>query len=118
ALAAFLPFGAQTAAAAVVAPAVPVAGGGGASTGIDWAINAAVQKRAIAQNLSPAAVLIAREQMQMQFKSLSAAQQQKILAALQNVNSDEGVDAAVRALNNAVQDEARQALAEAQANMH
>ena len=115
ALAAFLPFGAQTVGAAVVAPTVPVAGGG-IGTGIDRAIDAAVQKRVLAQSLSPAAALVAREQMQMQFKSLSAAQQQKVLAALQNVNSDDGVDAVAKALNSAVQDEARQAMAERRPN--
>ena len=75
-----------------------------------------VQQRVAAEKLSAAGALVAREQLQFQFLSLTAAEQQSILAAARNLNSEEGVNAAMRALNNAVSDAARQALADVQAD--
>lgn len=111
ALAALLPFGAQSVGAAVAVTTVTAASGG---TAIDWAIDVAVQKRVVAEKLSTADALIAREQLQIQFQSLSAAEQQKVLASTRNVSSEEGVAKVMQLLSAAVQSAARQSLADAQ----
>ena len=82
------------------------------TTAFERMIDLMVQQRVAAEKLSAAGALIAREQLQLQFLSLTAAEQQSVLAAARNLNSEEGVNAAMRALNNAVTDAARQALAE------
>jgi hypothetical protein len=87
----------------------------GLTTAFDRAIDLMVQQRVLAEKLAPADALVAREQLQFQFLSLSKAEQQNVLAAAQNLDSQEAVITAMRVLNNAVSNAARQALAEAQA---
>jgi hypothetical protein len=109
ALAALLPFGAVTAEAAVTENTITM---GGAGTPIESAIRMYVQRRAAAEKWSPEVAQIAREQLQLQFMSLSAADQQKVLAAAQNLNSEEGVAQVVKVLADAVQSIARQVVAD------
>ncbi|MCC7040321.1 MAG: hypothetical protein IT516_08425 [Burkholderiales bacterium] len=85
------------------------------ATPIDRLIDLAVAQLVTSQKLAPAAALVAREQMQIQFNSLSKAAQQQILAQMQRVNGDEAAGEVAAALHAAVTDEARQALAAAQA---
>ena len=111
ACAVLLPFGVANAASVTLAE-----GAAAFSTPIDRAIDLAVQQRVAAQKLSPAGALVAREQMQIQYNTLSKEAQQKIVALARDMKSDEGAAALATALQNAVTDEARQALAEAQAH--
>jgi len=117
AMAALLPFGVANVGAAGVTTNV----GGAATamaTGFDRAIDLMVQQRVAAQKLSPALALVAREQMQIQFMSLSKEAQGRLLAAAQNLKSEESVGALANALHSAVTDEARQALAASQAEQN
>jgi len=88
---------------------------GSTSTALDSAIDKMVEYRVSRDMLSPAEALVAREQMQMQFLSLSKADQQKVLDAASNLSSPEAVGKAILTLNKAVADGARQALADVQA---
>lgn len=85
------------------------------ATPIDRLIDLAVAQLVTSQKLAPAAALVAREQMQIQFNSLSKAAQQRILTQIQALNDDEVAGEVAAALHAAVADEARQALAAAQA---
>lgn len=111
ALAALSPIGTLSVEARVVETAATAAGAG---TPIDWAIDVAVRKRVAAEKLSTADARIAREQLQLQFQSLSAAEQQKILASARTVSSEEGAAAVVQMLNASATSAARQSLADAQ----
>ena len=113
AIAVLLPF-LSTAAEAQRATRAPASATASATaTPIDWAIDMAV---GIRTNLSASEARIAREQMQLQFLSLDAAQRQQIIAATQNLNSEEGVLRVMQMLNGAVESAARQSLAQRTAN--
>lgn len=77
----------------------------GSVTAIDWAIDAAVAAR----NLSAADAALMREQLQMQFQSLSAEGQQQILNAAADGGSKESALRVVNALGSQVATAARQA---------
>lgn len=85
------------------------------TTEFDRVIDAVVAQRVAMKRLTPADALVAKEQMQIQFRSLSAVQQRRLLAASRNLDSEEALLATENALHEAVVDEARKALAEAQA---
>lgn len=85
------------------------------ATDYDRVIDAIVAQRVAQNQLTAAQALVAREQMQIQFRSLSAVEQRRLLAASRNLGSEEAVLAAGAALHAAIVDEARKALAEAQA---
>ena len=112
ALAALLPLGFQgaQAATATAVAAMPL----GASTPIDSMIDHAVNLKAAQLKLSNADRLVAREQLQMQFRSLSPAQQRELIEATRSVTSDEGAARLSATISAAVQAEAREALAEVQ----
>ena len=74
-------------------------------------IDAVVAQRVAMKQLTPAQALVAREQMQIQFRSLSAVEQRRLLAASRNLANEEAVLAAQKSLQDAVVDEARNALA-------
>lgn len=97
-------FGVHAATATVTMPAASAAIAGG-GTPIDWAIDAAVGSR----QMSSSDQRILREQMQLQFQSLTAAQRQRVLAVAQTANSQEGAMRVTSALASAVQESARAA---------
>lgn len=112
ALAALLPLGTHAIDAAArdkVAASISIA------TEYDRVIDAVVAQRVATKQLTPADALVAREQMQLQFRSLSVAQQRGLLATTRNLGSAEAALAAGAALHAAVVEEARKALAEVQA---
>ena len=115
ALAMLLPFGV---AGGVVGGEVteisrPATGIGASSTAaIDGAIDLMIQQRVEGKKLSAADARVAREQLQIQFMSLPAADQQRILAAAQRATSEEGVAAAMKMMGDAVQATARQIIAD------
>jgi hypothetical protein len=109
ALAALLPFSTLTVQAAQSETTVTTSSPG---TPIDAVIDRVVQSRVVAQKLSAADALVLREQLQMQYLSLPAAQQQKIFAAALAAKSDETANAAIDALANAVQSAARTMIAD------
>ena len=113
AIAALMPLGAPGAEARAI-PEANTSAASGLTTAFDRAIDLMVQQRVAARKLSAAEALVAREQLQLQFLSLTNAEQRSLVANAR-LNSEEGVHAAMTALNNAVNDAARQALAEAQA---
>jgi hypothetical protein len=82
------------------------------STPLDNVIDMVVQQRAAVQNLSTADALVLREQLQAQYLSLSAMDQQKLLDAARNASSAEGASATIDALASAVQATARQLAAD------
>jgi len=114
ALAALLPFGATAPRAAVLDPTVAMVG---TATPIDWAIDLAVQLRTQGGSLTSAEARIAREQLKIQFLSLSPAARDQVVAAAQKLTNEEGVLATMKALNVAVQADARGALATQQAEL-
>lgn len=91
-------------AAGVTMPAANAAVTGG-GTPIDWAIDAAVGGRQI----STGEQRILREQMQLQFQSLTSAQRQRVLGVAQTASSQEGAMRVTSALASAVQESARAA---------
>lgn len=94
----------------------PDSGGTAAvGTAFDRTIDLIMQQRVAAEKLSPANAKLAREQLQLQFLSLSRAEQQKLLDATRSLNSPESVLAARSALLDAVSSEARQVMADLQA---
>lgn len=112
ALAALLPLGFQGAQAATATAVTPMALG--PSTPIDAMIDHAVNLKAAQLKLSATDRLVAREQMQMQFRSLSPEKQREIIAAMRGVNSEEGVVRLTSALAIAVRADAERALADMQ----
>jgi hypothetical protein len=78
---------------------------------LDAVIDKIVASRVAAGKVSTAEASMLRDQMQNQFRSLSSSQQQKVLAATQNIASEESLQAAAGALSAAVRVEAREALA-------
>ena len=91
----------------------PDAGGAGrVATAFDRAIDLMVQQRVAAEKLSATDARVAREQLQLQFLSLSKAQQQKLLDATRSLDSGEAVGAARSALQSAVSSEARDVMNE------
>ncbi|MEP7329545.1 MAG: hypothetical protein ABI777_10065, partial [Betaproteobacteria bacterium] len=113
-LAAMLPLGVQTAQAATAT--TNVANPLGASTAIDWVIDLAVNMKSAQLKLTNADRLVLREQMQIQFRSLSSEKQREIIASTNGITAEEGVANVTRALNAAVRAQAEQALAEMQAS--
>lgn len=114
ALAALLPFGtASVHAATVINPATGISAG--MSTGFDQVIDNMVRDRVTAEKLSPADARIAREQMQLQFRSLTGAEQQRLLNLVRDHGVEEGGARAAMVLSTLVQATARRVLAEAQA---
>lgn len=111
AFAALLPFAmAGVEAAAIASPVSDAAEGAG--TPIDGAIDVALQQRMALSRLSASDQRIAREQLQMQFRSLSAADRQKVVAATVSLPGEDGPVRAMEMLNMLVQNEAREALAQ------
>ena len=121
AVALLLMAGAAGVGAAVVTPPDTSGAATGIATSFDRAIELMVQQRVAAEKLSASDARIAREQLQLQFLSLSKAQQQTLLDATRSLDSGEAVGAARSALQSAVSSEARQVmdelLASARANL-
>jgi hypothetical protein len=90
-------------AATTTAPVTDNAGSKG--TAIDWAIDSAVSAR----NLSAADQKLLREQLQLQFLSLSASARQQVLASAQYGNTQDSAQRLVASLSGAVAQVARQA---------
>jgi hypothetical protein len=108
ALAALLPFGvASVDAAAVTSPATNAAAG--FATPFDRAIDPYVQQSVAAGRLAAGDALVAREQLQIQFGTLTRAEQARILSAARSLDTLESVQAAVGALHAAAIAEARAA---------
>lgn len=82
-----------------------------AATGIDAAIDFVVASRGAADKFSAADVLIMREQLRLQFLSLTTAKRDEIFAASSS-RSDEGAFRAVQMLKGAVESAARQLIAD------
>src|SRR5689334_4893731 len=95
ALAAMLPIGAG--AATVVTTGDHAA----FRTSFDSVIDLIVQQRVAAQKLSPAQSMVAREQLQIQFMSLSKAAQQKLVEMARNAKSEEAAAKLAGALHTA-----------------
>ncbi len=114
ALAAVLPFGTTALHAAGIA-SPDASATAGFTTAFDRTIDQIIQQRVAAEKLSQADARVAREQLQFQFLSLTRAEQQRVLAAVRNDNGLQGVADAMQALNSAVTDAARQALADVNA---
>ncbi len=114
ALAALLPFGVQSVHAATVT--TPVAAiSAGISTPIDSVIDLAVNQMSKRLQLSNADRLVAREQMQFQYRSLTSEQQREIVTAARSINSEESVQRVTQMLAAATRATAEQALADARA---
>jgi hypothetical protein len=114
ALAVLLPFGvANVGAATETRPST--AATAGLTTSFDRVIDLVMQQRVAAERLSATDARIAREQMQLQFLSLSRAEQQKFLDAYRSVDSAEAALAARAALTSAVSTDARQVMDQIQA---
>ncbi len=110
ALAALLPFGVQSVHAATAT--TPVAAfSSGISTPIDAVLDLAVDRMSSQLKLSTADRLVAREQMQFQYRSLTPDQQREIVTAARNINSEEAVQRVTQLLNAATRVAAEQALA-------
>lgn len=115
ALAALLPFGVASVQAATAT--TPVAAmSNGISTPIDSVIDLAVDRMSSRLKLSNADRLVAREQMQFQYRSLSPDQQREILTAARNVNSEESVQRVTQLLAAATRAAAEQAMSAALAD--
>lgn len=115
ALAALLPFGVQNVHAATAT--TPVAAmSGGISTPIDSVIDLAVDRMSSRLKLSNADRLVAREQMQFQYRSLTPDQQREILTAARNISSEESVQRVTQLLAAATRAAAEQAMAAALAD--
>ncbi|MCC7327226.1 MAG: hypothetical protein IT521_10545 [Burkholderiales bacterium] len=114
AFAALLTLGMATAQAKGVMEAAPPAAVGGNAL-IDAAIDAALKTQLAAANLTEAGALVYREQLQFQFRSLSAAEQQKILASVREASAPGGIVDVVALLANATKVQAEQAVAETDA---
>ena len=111
--AALLPFGvAGVEAAGITSPAQSAATG--FATPLDRAIDVAIESKVAAERLSPAEARTAREQLQLQFLSLSKAAQQSLVDRLARVAGNETVADVGQALSAAVEADARQALADVQ----
>jgi len=82
----------------------PAAVGGNAS--IDAAIDAALKTQVAAANLTEAGALVYREQLQFQFRALSPAAQQQILASVRAASEPGGIVDIVALLANATKAEA------------
>jgi len=108
ALAALLPFGvASVDAAKVTSPETNAASG--FATPFDRAIDLYVQQSVAAGRLAASDALVAREQLQIQFGTLTRAEQAKILSAARSLDTPESVQAAVGALHAAAIAEAKAA---------
>jgi hypothetical protein len=83
----------------------------GAPTPMDLVFDKVVAGRVAADKLSSSDARLLREQLQLQFQSLSTGQQQKVVAATRNISNEEGVARALAVLNSAVQADAKDALA-------
>lgn len=112
AMAALLPFGVQNVHAASTTPVAAMTAG--ISTPIDPVIDLAVSQKASRLKLTNSDRLVMREQMQFQFRSLSLGQQNDILTAARNLNSEEAVQRVTQLLTAATRQAAELALAGAQ----
>ncbi len=112
ALATLLPFGGGAAEARSVEPAVSVIS---TSTSIDGAIDAALKVQIAGGNLTEASAAIFREQLQIQFQSLSAAAQKKILAATTAATAPNGIVDVISMLRAASRADVEQVLADIKA---
>jgi hypothetical protein len=115
ACAVLLPFAVATADAATITPSE--SDRSAFATSIDRAIDLSVAQRVALQKLTPAQALVAREQMQIQFSTLSKEAKDKIIALVRDMRTEESAAALATALQNAVTDEARQALVDAQGKL-
>ncbi len=115
AIAALAPFGALPVEAAATAEKAMIVESPALVTPVDWAINVAVARMTEAQKLSPADARIAREQLQMQFRSLSAAAQKSIMDVAATTTGENAVERMMMMLQGAVASNARRALAATQA---
>jgi len=114
ALAALLPFGvASVDAATVTAPATNAASE--SATPFDRAIDLYLQQSVAAGRLAAGDALVAREQLQIQFGTLTRAEQAKILAATRNIDTPESVQAVIGAMQAAALEDAKAAMATVQA---
>ena len=109
---ALLPYGVAGVNAATTV--TPGRGAAAISTAFDSTIDRIVSQRVNTERLAPALATVAREQMQMQFLSLTRAQQQAVMAATADMSTEEAVMRAARVLNDAVVSEAKEALASVQ----
>ncbi len=115
ALAAMLPYGVSSvSAAALTTPAATAAITTG--TAFDRVIDLIAARRMADGRLSAADAVVLREQLAIQFESLTRAEQQKLIADTRSLGSEEAVDVASRMLGAAVKDEAVRALADVQAS--
>src|SRR5262249_3666652 len=104
---ALLPYGLAANAATTVSPERAAAS---ISTAFDSTIDRVVASRVTAGQLNASLAVVLREQMQMQFLSLTAAEQQSLLESTRDLSSAEQVNAAAVRLNQAVVSAARAAL--------
>ena len=109
---ALMPLAASSASAATTT--VPDRGASAMSTGFDRAIDLYVQQQVSSGRLASKDAALVREQLQMQFLSLTQSERDKVAASARNLGSPEIVGAAISALNEAVVSAARAALAESQ----
>ncbi|MEO8753915.1 MAG: hypothetical protein ABI624_14695, partial [Casimicrobiaceae bacterium] len=114
ALAAILPFGVASVEAATIT--TPVTGvSPGMSGGSDQLIDALVAQRVAAEKLSADGARVAREQVQLQFLSLTGAEQQRLVALVRDNGAEAGGERASMVMSSLVQGAARQAMASVQA---
>ncbi len=85
------------------------------STPLDSVIDMAVAQRVASGRLTAAQALVAREQAQMQFLSLTASEQQALLASARQATDAELAERALKILNQASVTAVREALAKTQA---
>lgn len=93
---------------------VPDRGATAMSTGFDRAIDLYLQQQISSGRLTSKDAMVAREQMQMQFLSLTQSERDNVAAAARDLSSPEIVAAAISALNAASVSAARAALDELQ----
>ena len=115
ALAAMLPHGVPSVSAAALST-LDTPAGMSTGTAFDRVIDLIVARRMAAGKLTAADAVVIREQLAIQFESLTRAEQQKLVANTRSLGSEEAVEAASRMLGAAVKDEAERALADVQAS--
>ena len=112
-LAVLVPLGAITTQAATTTTNVGVTADN--ATAIDWAIDIAVRQRVIADKLAPANGVVLREQMQLMFRSLPAAEQARLITLGQGNAPEMGAARIIDALNESVVARARTIVGEVNA---
>ncbi len=111
-LAALAPLAATSVQAATLTD--PSAVSTGMASAFDRAIDLYVQQRVASGQLRAADATVAREQLQMRFLSLGPAEQRRIVDASRSLGSEEAVQVVMKMLGQAVEADARQALADVQ----